>query len=248
MAKKTLESVLADFRKSWGDRFDYSEVEYLGTNTKVKIICREHGEFWLYPWQHKAQTKKGPAGCYKCGRVAYTKKASKLLRSNTADFIKKAQTKFGNAFTYEQTDYQHSHQLVTVTCSLHGNFSITPGRHLEQGGCPSCGSQHSMAERLWLDSLGIPNDQTTRTVNLRIGGKRCIVDGFDPTTNTVYEFHGDFWHGNPTIYDSNKMNPLVKKTFGQLYQRTLEKEALIRAAGYNLVTIWESDWKVRKQG
>lgn len=103
-----------------------------------------------------------------------------------------------------------------------------------------------MAERLWLDSLGIPNDQLHRTVNLRLDDKKCLVDGYDPTTNTVYEFHGDFWHGNPEVYDSDKMNPLVKKTFGQLYQRTLDKDNLIRSHGYNLVIIWESDWKKQR--
>lgn len=248
MVLKKQDVVIDDFRKIWGDRFDYSEVEYLGTNTKVKIICHQHGEFWLYPWQHKAQTKKGPAGCYQCGREAVAKKSSKLLRSNTVEFVAKAIAKFGESFTYGKTDYQHSHQPVTITCSLHGDFSVAPGRHLEHGGCPSCGSQHSMAERLWLDSLGIPNDQFHRTVNLRLGGKKCLVDGFDPETNTVYEFHGDFWHGNPTVYESDKMNPLVKKTFGQLYQRTLDKENLIRSHGYNLVNIWESDWKRQQNG
>lgn len=31
------------------------------------------------------------------------------------------------------------------------------------------------------------------------------VDGFCEQTNTVYEYHGDYWHGNPDIY-INKMN------------------------------------------
>ena len=28
-----------------------------------------------------------------------------------------------------------------------------------------------------------------------------IVDGYDSKTNTIYEFNGDFWHGNPNIYN-----------------------------------------------
>jgi len=32
------------------------------------------------------------------------------------------------------------------------------------------------------------------------------------------------------------------KTFGELYQNTLKKEQYIRVMGFNLITIWESDW------
>lgn len=244
---KKQDSVLDDFRKIWGDRFDYSEVEYLGTNTKVKIICHQHGEFWLYPWQHKAQTKKGPAGCYQCGRMAAALKSKESLKSNTKVFISKANKKFGNLYDYSKVDYQHSHQKVIIGCSNHGDFLISPGRHLEQGGCPGCGSQHSTAERIWLNSMGLPDDIKHRTVNLKLNGKKCIVDGYDPETNIVYEFHGDFWHGNPAIYSPNDHHPMLKKTFGELYQRTLAKDQLIRDHGFNLVTIWESDWKTLRK-
>jgi hypothetical protein len=36
-------------------------------------------------------------------------------------------------------------------------------------------------------------------------------------------------------------------TFGELYKNTIEREANIRAAGYNLVSIWENDWKQSKK-
>jgi len=39
------------------------------------------------------------------------------------------------------------------------------------------------------------------------------------------------------------MNKRSKKTFGELYQKTLNREALIINAGYNLVVMWESDFK-----
>ncbi len=29
-----------------GDKYDYSKVEYVGSKTKVRIICPKHGEFW----------------------------------------------------------------------------------------------------------------------------------------------------------------------------------------------------------
>jgi len=41
---------------------------------------------------------------------------------------------------------------------------------------------------------------------------------------------------------SNKTNKHNKKTFGELYDKTLKKEKLIKSAGYNLITIWENDY------
>ena len=62
-------------------------------------------------------------------------------------------------------------------------------------------------------------------------------------TNTVYEYWGDYWHGNPIKYKSEDIHPVVKKTYGELYQDVLNKRQAIMSAGFNLVEIWESDWK-----
>ena len=36
------------------------------------------------------------------------------------------------------------------------------------------------------------------------------ADGYCKETNTVYEFNGDYFHGNPTIYDQTDENKLIK--------------------------------------
>lgn len=58
----------------------------------------------------------------------------------------------------------------------------------------------SYPEKCWLDSLNIQNNYR----QYKIG--KYIVDGYDPNSNTVYEFYGDYWHGNPNIYNKNDMN------------------------------------------
>ena len=69
-----------------------------------------------------------------------------------------------------------------------------------------------------------------------------VLDGYDLKTNTAYEFHGDYWHGNPNKYNPNEFNPHLNKTFGELYENTLRREKDIISAGYNLVSIWELDY------
>ena len=68
------------------------------------------------------------------------------------------------------------------------------------------------------------------------------ADGYCKDTNTIYEFHGDEYHGNPKINNFNHMSYFGIK-YGDLYQKTLQREQLIRDLGYNLVVMWEHDWK-----
>ena len=76
------------------------------------------------------------------------------------------------------------------------------------------------------------------------------VDGYCHETNTVYEFHGIFWHGHPDFFDSNTIHPVVKlKTYGEKYQETLDRDEKIRNLGYKLVVIWEHEWdKINFEG
>lgn len=68
------------------------------------------------------------------------------------------------------------------------------------------------------------------------------VDGFCESNNTVYEHHGDYWHGNPNKFSHDKVHPHLKpKTYGDLYRKTMLRDQKIRDLGYNLIIKWESD-------
>ena len=93
-------------------------------------------------------------------------------------------------------------------------------------------------EIAWLDSLNIPLEN--RQKYIKINNKRILVDAL--VNNTVYEFWGDFWHGNPDKFNPNDRNTKCGKTFGELYENTLKKRKLILDAGYSLIEIWESNY------
>lgn len=67
------------------------------------------------------------------------------------------------------------------------------------------------------------------------------VDGYCLETNTVYEFHGSFWHGDPRLFKPEGINQVNKKTYGDLYQDTLKRDDRITSMGYKLVVVWESE-------
>lgn len=68
-ACQTTEGFIAAAKKKHGDRFDYSEVNYLRTREKVKIICRQHGAFWQRPASHLAG--RGCGACWSFDNDAF---------------------------------------------------------------------------------------------------------------------------------------------------------------------------------
>lgn len=101
--------------------------------------------------------------------------------------------------------------------------------------------QKSAIERKWLDELNIPGDWRNKV----IPQTTFIADAIDIESKIVYEFYGDYWHGNPEVHNSDTINKSTKCTFGELYQRTLLREEAIKNLGYTLVTIWERDYRGR---
>jgi G:T-mismatch repair DNA endonuclease (very short patch repair protein) len=82
------------------------------------------------------------------------------------------------------------------------------------------------------------------------------VDGYCPTSNTVYEFHGCFYHGCRYCYDENEICTLKTDTkdktskkvrYGNLYATTIKHEQDLKDMGFNLVSIWECQFKKLKK-
>ena len=73
-----------------------------------------------------------------------------------------------------------------------------------------------------------------RCLKLRIDGKQkeVLIDGFEPLSETVYQFYGCYWHGCECVRDKRDLNR---------FKETMEIEELIKKAGYNLVSAWEHD-------
>lgn len=119
----TTESFIAEAKEIYGNRYDYSRVEYKNRDHRVTIICPVHGEFQMYAREHL-----DGKGCPKC------EKGDK--------FLAKLHEKFGDKFGLEQFVYESSTTPVTLICPTHGVFSRLPNSILNSScGCPECGLQ-----------------------------------------------------------------------------------------------------------
>lgn len=127
--KQNKEIFISRAKEKFGNKFDYSLVNYINCDTKVTIICPIHGEFQMTPYKHLHSI----TGCCACGGTK---------RGNTDDFIAKSKEAHGDFYDYSLVNYINSKEKVKIICPIHGEFLQSPNNHLEGKGCSKCNSSH----------------------------------------------------------------------------------------------------------
>ena len=213
-----------------------------GSGKKVWWVCSKCGYSWKAFIFNRAR-KDNPRGCSACsGRVT---SENNNLAVKFPDLCKE--------WDYEKNLKSPSEVApcsndkvwwVCLVCGYKWKTCVYVRTRGRCSGCPKCSKRpvSSIASK-WLDSLNI----FVREYHIKFNkkGKRGFrVDGFDPETNTVYEFLGDYWHGNPEVFSSEEINPSNKKSYGALYKEALHRLRLLEESGFNVVYIWENDFNM----
>ena len=173
-------------------------------------------------------------GCPICGRLKNIEK--QLTPTNV--FVEQATSIHASKYSYDNTSLRGMKRDIEIICPKHGTFWQRPDNHLLGVGCPTCTHTISKPEVAWLDLLEVSEDKRHKTIT--VNGAKYKVDALDG--NTIYEFYGDFWHGNPTKFQPTDVNLINKKSFGELYEKTVAREQILIESGYNVVSMWESDF------
>ena len=124
----TLEEFIERANKKHGiGRYDYSKINYVNNSTNVTIVCHNHNE--PYEFEQTPNNHLRGKGCPICkGGV----------KSNTEEFIKKANEVHKGIYDYSKVNYINNHTEVIIICPKHGEFLQTPQVHLFGCGCPKC--------------------------------------------------------------------------------------------------------------
>lgn len=121
-----------------GDRYDYSKVTYVSSNTNVTIHCSLHGDFMQTPAKHLSGS-----GCPRCATLAI----ADTNRATREQFIDKARARHGDTYTYTEVAYVSAHAKVKIGCPVHGVFEQSPNSHLCGRGCPTCATLADAARK-----------------------------------------------------------------------------------------------------
>jgi hypothetical protein len=124
VARKTTADFVKSAKERHGDRYDYSLSEYSASESKVRIVCREHGPFLQKPRSHC----RGD-GCPKCGGV---------YRPTQEEFIDRVKSVHGERYGYEETVYINNKSRITAECSDHGKFEMIASDFIRGYGCQYC--------------------------------------------------------------------------------------------------------------
>lgn len=84
----TTEEFIQKAKQVHGERYAYSDIEYVSTHRKVKIICPLHGEFYQEPSSHLQGH-----GCPKCADIENGKKRRKWTNEKCREEAQKYKTK-----------------------------------------------------------------------------------------------------------------------------------------------------------
>jgi len=180
--KSNTENFIKKSKIKHGDKYDYSKVNYINNNSKVTIICPDHGEFKQRPTNHL----RGD-GCPKCGGSE---------KSNTEKFIEKSKMIHGNKYDYSKVNYINRKTNVNIICPKHGEFEQTPNVHLRGSNCPYCsGVKVPTSEEFIINAIKIHGDKYDYSkVNYKGAKNKIIINCPE---------HGDF-KINPTNHIYNK--------------------------------------------
>ena len=176
--KLTTEKFIIKAKAIYGDKYDYSKVEYIDVNTKVCIICPIHGEFFLLPLFHICKRHRG---CPKCGAEIRRQKNT----YSTEEFITKVKAIHGDKYDYSKAEYKHTMEKITIICHKHGEFLITPNSLLQGHGCPKCVGKCETTEEFITKAKAIHGDKYdySKVEYKNSYTKICII----------CPKHGEFW-------------------------------------------------------
>lgn len=103
------------------------------------------------------------------------------------EFIKRSKAIHGDKYDYSKVNYVNAYTKVTLTCPIHGDFSILPLNHLykQKQGCPKCANRGLNTEDIKEKFHKVHGDKYdySKVVYTKMHDKVCIT----------CPKHGDFW-------------------------------------------------------
>ena len=217
--KLSTEDIIELFREKQGDRYIYTEVDFIKMHDKVKIICPIHGEFWQTPSKHL----KGQ-GCPKCA----IEKRAEQKKIPIEEFIRRAKLIHGDKVDYHLVNYNHITDKVCLICKIHGEFWQRANDHLNGHSCPKCCQSHLETEmELFLKNNKIDFIQQANKSKFEWLGSLSL-DFYLPQYNIAIECQGG-QHFQPIEHFGGE------KEFEIIRERDIRKYNLCNEKGIKII-------------
>lgn len=109
----------------------FDKFVFLGSGKKSTFTCLKHGDYMTSPSHLLSRGRQ----CKKC--------ATEITISKTTmsqdEFLERSKKKHGDRYDYSKSKYTRGRDFITITCKVHGDFSVIASHHYYSGvGCPQC--------------------------------------------------------------------------------------------------------------
>ena len=194
------------------DVYDYSLVNYINNKTKVKIVCKSHGEFEQKPSSHL-----NGQGCPKCGKL----KSANSQKLPVEEFIKIASNKHNNLYDYSFVSYNNLDNNIKILCQKHGSFTQRASRHLNDSICSKC--NHLNSSNNQKDSKEAFVEKSKKVHGNLFDYSNVLYINNKTKVEIICQKHGSWWQ-TPVNHIMNKQKcPWCNESKGE----TLIKQFLI---------------------
>lgn len=131
------EKILEKFKIKHNNKYKYNLIKNYNYNSldEIDILCSIHGIF--------TQSIKSHCSGRGCNQCAIDLRAQIKIQKAKNIFEHKANVKHNNLYKYDKVNYINAKTKVTIICNIHGDFYLTPNKHLNGRGCQLC----ALAER-----------------------------------------------------------------------------------------------------
>ena len=190
-------------KDKWGNKYDYSLVDYKHCKSHVDIIYNKTGDIF-------SQT---PAN-----HLIYSPENINKRKTNE-QFIKDANEVHDFKFSYEKVNYIKNQIKVIITCPIHGDFEQIPLAHLQGSGCVNCNeSRGEKSVAKYLDKNNISYYRQHKFSDCK-NIFQLPFDFYLPKYRTAIEFDGiqhyepmEFF-GGLEAYNRLKANDKIKSDY-----------------------------------
>ena len=165
--QKSLNNVKKSLEDSNFDFLDIVSEAHDGKPAIYKVKCKKCGAI--------RQTNASNLKRFGCDHCAHLFNMPQSLPKTQEQFIKEASHIHNNFYDYSKSIYKNNHTKITITCPIHGDFIMTPNKHLyAQKGCPIY--RGSSLEKITQSVLKSNNINYIPQYFVNIDGKHFFID------------------------------------------------------------------------
>ena len=134
---------------------------------------------------------------------------------------------------YGDENYNNTDKQIKTAFEKYGTYTMWLGK--------SQGKRISNPQRKVYEN--VLKEHTDALLEHWLRDAQKSVDVYIPSTKTIIEVYGTYWHCDPRKYAGNYYNKSMKLNAQEIWERDTKRKNFLESLGYTVKVLWESDVK-----